>query len=187
LDAELTGIDCTSTSRCVAAGYTTTYSAERTHAHPLVLTWDGHVWTRRQVADVQNAFFSGVDCVSATSCIAVGTTGVRSMWEKVGSGMLIERWDGSSWSKMTPPPAAFGDYVRSSNVSCAADQWCMASADVSDVISDDLVSHAVALFNRAGTWSSAVRDDVDRLEAVSCPTTTFCLGAGQYGKAFVFR
>ncbi len=111
-------ISCTSPAACTAVGGTT---AER---------WDGTAWTVQSVPlppDSNNPGLSGVSCISATFCVAVGgyqppsTNGAPPPWYQ-----LIEAWNGSDWSTQTPPapPGPFGGVLT--NVSCSSPAACTA-------------------------------------------------------------
>ena len=97
----------------------------------------------------------GVSCTGATDCTAL-----------VGPTVLT--WNGSTWTASAAPwPAGTtGD----SAVSCPTAGTCVAvrGGDVSE--------------ETAGVWSPPRPIDPDGgLDAVSCPTTTFCLAADAYG------
>lgn len=99
---DLAAVSCTSATRCVTAGVTSTDGSEQT-SHALAAYYNGRTWTTAVVpartGDGTSAF-SGVSCVSARDCVAVGEGG--------GPGGLLFSsaafsafWNGESW-KVVP-------------------------------------------------------------------------------------
>src|SRR5437867_3310128 len=97
----LLGVTCVSASDCWAVGsYVAGSGAPRT----LIEHWDGTAWAivTSPNASLPNNVLSGVTCVSASDCWAVGyyvsAPGVVQS--------LIQRWDGTSWAIVGSPNAA---------------------------------------------------------------------------------
>jgi hypothetical protein len=86
-----TGVTCASASECWAVGYYTT----GTFAYQtLIERWDGTSWSIVSSPDTSAAQYnvlSGVTCVSASECWAVGSYYTDSFVRQT----LIERWDGN--------------------------------------------------------------------------------------------
>src|SRR5437899_7434733 len=94
---DLLGVTCVSPSDCWTVGsYVAGSGAPRT----LIEHWDGTAWAivPSPNASLPNNVLSGVTCVSASDCWAVGyyITGPG------GYQSLIERWVGTSWAIVTP-------------------------------------------------------------------------------------
>jgi len=105
---------------------------------------------------------SDVSCVSASDCIAVGT-------ESGGEGALAERWNGSSWSKMTVP----GGWLNS--VSCASASFCVATPGSGT---------SMRVWN-GSKWTTSTADvPAGALSVsfsdVSCPENYACFAVGKY-------
>jgi hypothetical protein len=65
-------------------------------------------------------FLYGVSCASGTSCIAVGVASTSV------SDILIEAWNGSSWSAV-PSPGTENIDAFLNGVSCTSASMCMAA------------------------------------------------------------
>lgn len=101
----LRGVSCSSAARCLAAGsYVTSGGVSIATAE----RWNGAAWSLQPPAlpaHTKASYLEGVDCVSASVCVAVGkySTTVRNGYT------LVERLDGATWaitSSPRPPRAA---------------------------------------------------------------------------------
>ena len=129
--AAIEAISCTSSTACVAAGRYSGSKGELFEANTLIEHWNGTEWTIVPSPNVEgNAFsrLSGVSCVSATSCLAVGQANKESLSAPMP---LVQKWDGSKWTLQSAPtpPGGIGS-LRS--VSCPAANFCMVSGAGSD-------------------------------------------------------
>ena len=97
----LSGLSCVSPTSCLAVGDSFNVSTTIESA-PVAELWDGSSLTVTTPQDPSATFAQllGVDCTSATSCVAVG-----SERDPVGSHTLVETWDGSSWAVVPSPDA----------------------------------------------------------------------------------
>ena len=114
-------VSCTKPTACTAVG-----QSYPNNAAPLAERWDGRpgpqpVPTPADADKNGNASLSGVSCVSAKSCTAVGTYDSTT-----ASGVdhtLGERWNGTAWKSFsTPNPGSAFDYLY--GVSCASTTAC---------------------------------------------------------------
>jgi hypothetical protein len=117
-NSDLYGVSCVSASSCKAVGgaQLTSTSFGRT----LIESWNGTAWSvvpSPNQGTSSNNSLSGVSCVSASFCTAVGNSPV---------GTLIESWNGTSWS-ITPSPNPATPYASLSGVSCVAPSFCEAA------------------------------------------------------------
>jgi hypothetical protein len=115
---QLSGVDCTSASACIAVGYSGLPGA----AAPMADFWDGTAWTAQPAPGVSGAQATqlyAVSCGSASVCTTVGAGVFASSTQT-----LVEAWDGSTWAtELTPDPS-----VNSlSAISCTAPASCAAS------------------------------------------------------------
>ena len=91
----LLGVTCGSASECWAVGY---YYNDNVISQTLIERWDGTSWTIVNSPNTSTADYnslSGVTCVSASECWAVG---YYYGLDDLISQTLIERWDGTSWT-----------------------------------------------------------------------------------------
>jgi hypothetical protein len=92
----------------------------------LVEQFDGIQWTivpSYATASPNGAWLSGVSCVTADDCWAVGSTTDSSGGP---SGNLVENWDGTSWS-VEPAPGPAGTPGALTGVVCLGTTECWAS------------------------------------------------------------
>ncbi|MCP6770040.1 hypothetical protein NL529_34845, partial [Klebsiella pneumoniae] len=63
--------------------------------HLLLERWDGTAWSLVGLPDppgMTGVSLTAISCLSATSCVAVGSTYLSST-----PSAFLERWDGSTW------------------------------------------------------------------------------------------
>jgi len=99
----LAGVACTGPSDCTAVGVggklTPRGSPDR--ASTLVEHWNGSAWSIvRSPSPSANSDLIKVACPSAANCLAVG--GFGDLGNAANPGTLIEHWNGSVWSLITP-------------------------------------------------------------------------------------
>ena len=156
----LDGVSCLSTTNCVAVG--SQASGENTDT--LVESWNGTSWS--VVPSPSDSSFpvnvlASVSCTSSTSCMAVGVRATSQTAE-----VLIEEWDGSSWSigSNTGSYGLFG-------VSCVSAEDCVAVGSLGVIESWDGTS-----------WSNIPTPKPTKAGAslydVSC-TVTNCVASGE--------
>jgi hypothetical protein len=113
--ATFTGVSCSSTTACTAAGgYSTTSGAFPDT--PLAERWSGTSWTIQTTTNPSSAGFNGDSCSGSTECTAVGGLG----------NIFAEGWDGTAWSTQSPafPSEGSGALLA---VSCSAAASCTAA------------------------------------------------------------
>lgn len=112
--AGVTAVACPAVRMCMALGA----AAER---------WNGSKWTYVPVAGPALSSLSGVACVSATACVAVGAKDVPVPHEPYDHLVpFAEWWNGRKWATQPvpdPTPATGGSLAA---VSCLAARVCMA-------------------------------------------------------------
>jgi hypothetical protein len=91
----------------------------------LIESWDGTRWSVAPSPDpATGGGLSGVSCVAADACMAVGFSGS----ETAVHGTLAESWDGTRWSVLpTPSPGTSGNFLN--GVSCVSADTCTAAGD----------------------------------------------------------
>ena len=180
-DNLLEGVSCPTLTFCVAAGF----FADDDDA--IAEMWDGTAWSAQQLpvlAKATGSEFGQVSCSSATACTAVGFY-TNGDVDRNGGDIrlpLIERWDGTSWRRQTPPaagPAALLD------VTCPTDTDCL-------IVGGD--GHGLLAARWDGTrWSRAhlSTSAADRrpdagLVSLSCASRSFCAAIGFAGANDLF-
>ena len=121
---------------------------------------------------------TGMDCVTAASCIAVGTTNAES----ANATPFSEQWNGSSWSLVTVPvptgTGVTGSFLAS--VSCAGALFCEAAGQINGAHNQNLME------NWNGSMWAIVPNVPDTsptqsqgLTAVACFSQTTCSAVGK--------
>lgn len=126
--AELTGVECTSTTSCRAVGrYYPTVSPSTYWG--MVSTWNGTTWSSEAVpkptGEPKRSTLLDISCASASNCTAVGAY-ANSGGTQVS---YVERWNGSAWSWQSSPNPAESTNTVFQNVSCTEGVPCVAVGD----------------------------------------------------------
>jgi hypothetical protein len=167
----LNDVSCTSATTCMAVGYS--YSGEI--AKTLTESWNGSRWTvlpSPNLASVGGNELSGVSCVSATACTAVGYSDITSP-----DRTLIESWNGTRWTVVhSPNPTAGGDLLF--RVSCTSATACTAAGYVFG--SNATLRTLIESWNGA-SWNVAPSPSPggdDGFYGVSCVSADACVAVG---------
>jgi hypothetical protein len=135
---------------------------------PYSETWNGTTWTVHSIPGPAGGQFNGIACMSATSCIAVGTA---------GNLPLAEAWDGTSWTVLpTPLPAGAPDGDLTA-VSCSSTTACLAVGVTTHATRPlaELWNGTSWIPHRTPHLASASRSG---LNGVSCTHTGRCTAVG---------
>jgi hypothetical protein len=155
---EGTLLSCASATSCVAVGGDGTGQ--------VAARFNGTSWV--SIAN-PGADLTGLDCPTASFCMAVGTTS-----SETGHLGYSTTWNGSTWTPRARPTDASG-YVTMGKVSCATTTYCLAfgTADFSEQIER---------WNGA-TWTAVAVDvtAVNNVSEVSCASATRCVLMGDTG------
>jgi hypothetical protein len=127
-----------------------------------------------QSPSVPNGQLTALSCVSASSCVSVG-----SFVDRTGvAEPLAARWDGSSWAVDHVPAPDGNTYARLYGVSCTAGSACVA---VGGYI-DGNGSHPLIERWDGSSWTTESISDsgaaAGSLQAVSCTSSTACVAVG---------
>ena len=192
--AILQSVSCTSSSSCIAVGYSTDDNGDNLNG--LIEQWNGAAWTLSPGAVTGRAFdqLTNVQCLAADDCWAVGNAGPGQQLANflpifpgaVGDQGLIEHWNGSTWS-LTPSvtePSPNGGYLNGLACVNASDCWASgATTDDTGAASGLLVQH----------WDGSTWSDVSAsvpepnpsggaiLSSMTCDSATQCWAAGSSG------
>jgi hypothetical protein len=159
----LSGISCTSATRCIAVGY----SLKSGNFATLAELWNGKAWKIIASPTAVGASFGAVSC-KAGLCEAVG-------------GGVAASWNGTRWSKLQKLANPGGTPASLGSVSCTVKHTCYASGSY---YLDAVQTSVVEYFN--GTrWTVQNADittsnDSSGFGGVSCATTTRCTLVGFY-------
>jgi hypothetical protein len=164
--AALNAISCSSAASCLAVG--------RDGLNNYAERWNGHGWQIEPTPSPKttgNDILNGVSCLSGANCWAVGLRngGTPSV------GVLIEHWNGSSWSVVgAPSPTASALEV----VSCASAVNCWAAGESDDEAGP---GRLLAEHWNGSSWSvvGAPSPTASALEVVSCASAVNCWAAGE--------
>ena len=171
----LWGVSCPTVRACVAAG--TSGRVGTNQARPLILVSanGGSSWGQRQAAPTGS--LAAVACWSTTGCVVTGSEDA-SQWTNDG---------GATWSR--PRAEQASDFLTS--LSCPAAGVCVAlgmSGVNTSLINSELPvaeDHLVERTSDGGrTWQHKYVNGPDwpsPLVAISCPSSTRCVGVGGYG------
>jgi hypothetical protein len=155
------GVSCTSSTACVADGFSYSKNSMRL----LGEGWNGHTWTAQPDATpVVAAEPAGIACRWAKDCMAVGGR---------DSGMtLAEHWNGRKWSTVTTKHD--GELI---GVACPATGNCTA-------VGQNMGGKALAAHWNGKAWSDqsvASPDQFNALASVSCTAVKDCVAVGTGG------
>jgi hypothetical protein len=169
---------CISSTSCLAVG---SFNDSTGTTETLAEAWNGKAWRTQTMPVPTGASYrdlSGVSCISAVACTAVGNY-------DNGSGAdvtLAEAWNGKAWRvQATPNPSGATDVVLS-GVSCASAAACEAVGSYYNS-SDTQVTLAEAYDGK--TWSVQATPDPpgafgSGLSGVSCSSVKTCTAVGEF-------
>ena len=163
---------CVSAMFCVAVGY----EGSGATYYELAEIWNGRTWKPGKPPSpgggTDDTGLAGVSCVSAKSCVAVGS------YDEGGGlpGAAVEKWNGVTWTRVNPPRPAGAVYSALGSVSCTSAKYCVA-------VGGTYVGVLVESWNGTA-WRviSAPRPsaDVTVLSGVSCVSPVSCVAVGEY-------
>jgi hypothetical protein len=170
----LSSVACASAKDCLAVGEAVTTSGS---VQSISALWNGTTWTQKTTPDPASALsssLSGVSCVSATDCFAVGTYA-----NSTTSLTLIELWNGTTWAiKSTPNPA--GASASLAAVSCFSSTSCNAVG--SQTSSSSGLGTTLAETLKGTTWtlvaSANGKNITNSLVSLSCKSSASCVAVG---------
>jgi CARDB len=190
----LSGVTCASASDCWAVGYYTHGDAGSVH-QTLIEHWNGAAWsivTSPNNATSENYlenYLSGVTCASASDCWAVGS---YFDYGENTSHMLIEHWNGTTWSIVTSPNASTTESNDLRGVTCtsASDCWAVGSYVTGTSSRHTLVEHW-----NGTAWSIVTSPNtgglnflsLNFLSNVTCSSASDCWAVGYHAGLSVFR
>jgi hypothetical protein len=133
----LRGLEATSATSAWAVGFTQSDTSSKT----VTLHWDGKTWKRVSSPNPQGGGegngLLGVDATSARNAVAVG-----SGFTGLDTGIVTERWNGTSWKTVAPPAATTGS-LEGISLGTSGSGW-----GVGETVSQDSRSISLTLILR---------------------------------------
>jgi hypothetical protein len=175
---DLASVSCASASSCTAVG--SYVSGANVGTATFVESWNGKTWSFvPSPTGPSDTYLTGVSCVSATSCTAVGVFSGDSGVSQT----LVESWNGSTWSIPSSPDQGSGNNTLA-GVSCRSMSFCIA---VGNYVDAGGVSQTLIESWNGSTWSIPTSPDQgtgnNTLAGVSCRSVSFCTAVGNYVNA----
>ena len=167
VEQDLEGIDCPTTTSCLAVGATS--NGPGTPFHTLVYRYNGSTWSIIKSPNPSSApagnVFQDVSCVSATKCFLIGTAGEQ---------MLVERWNGTGWKRQHLPALSGNAFLN--GISCSSASACVA---VGYIGNSDGSQQTLALVYNGTSWQRhlTAKSPIAYFSDVSC-TTAACVAVG---------
>ena len=119
----LQAVSCPTATSCIAVGHAETYFQQTGNfsgALALQGTQTGGVWSWSTLStDDTGGVLAGLDCTSATACMAVGNQGSPTQ-------SLVETWNGSGGFTVAPSPNPGGYSSSLGSLSCVSASNCTA-------------------------------------------------------------
>ena len=125
----LNGITCVSESSCMTVGYyynSITSPNNRALSYQLV----GGQWLQREIPlneHERSPYLTGVSCTTSNACTAVGRIELNSSDR---DSALVERWNGSTWSRQEVPLPEGSLQAELYGVACVTEAECFAVGTV---------------------------------------------------------
>jgi hypothetical protein len=170
LQSRLNSVSCMSVASCDAVGW---YQDSAGNVETLAETWDGMSWAIQTTPNPPETnsmpMLNSVSCSSPTNCTAVGS------YSNAGNqAMLVEQWNGTSWSIQATPTVAGGSTSELEGVSCTSAAMCIAVGSEANGTAE------LALLWNGVTWSimSTPTSGTARLFGVSCTSAMACTTVG---------
>lgn len=108
--AQINAVACGSTTTCEVVGDTNGYPPAFGEG------WNGRGWAPQSLPNAGGSNLGAISCPSADSCVAVGT---------VGKHVLVDAWNGTTWSTRTAVTPAGAKQVFTTAVSCTHAGACV--------------------------------------------------------------
>ena len=180
----LYAVSCPSATACTAVGF---YANNAGVDKTLAESWNGTKWSVLTTPNAGPASsyneLSGVSCVSAAACTAVGTADNNAGVPKT----LAESWNGTKWSMVTTPNAGpVSSYNELYGVSCHSAAACTA---VGEYANNAGVDKTLAESWNGTKWSAVATPNAgpvsnfSELIGVSCHSAAACTAVGIYMNA----
>jgi subtilisin family serine protease len=179
-ETHLKGVSCKEITACIAVGY----SASGSSSSLVAMRGTSGTWSLQTVplpsgVGAIGGELTGVDCVSTTSCTAVGRyyTGATTYWG------MIATWNGTTWtSQVAPKPT--GEPKRSTllDISCSSGSNCTAVGGYLNKSSVQ-VTYVIKWNGTSWSWQESPNPTGSTntpLQNVSCVESSPCVAVGDW-------
>jgi hypothetical protein len=171
-----------------------TYGGSPCTTRPLAERWNGVRWSLQRFSVPLDSELRSVSCVSRDACTAVGTSSSKD-GGPVGRRMLVETWNGSTWSiQPAPTPRGVRAIVDTDTgqdgqgVACASRRACTAFGDFVSHTSPGSPGPFYSSFVERWNGSRWAIQQLATppgarglsLSAVSCPSRSACTAVGSF-------
>jgi hypothetical protein len=160
----LTAVSCSSATACTAVG---SGDSSQYAQYALAERWNGKQWSLEAVpapVGATSSWLNSVSCPSQNVCVAVGGY-VPPGDHYSPEGVLVERWNGTSWAIQRTPKVP--DNPGLGSVSCSSSTSCMAVG-----------SQSLAERWNGTRWSILSAPPGRSFTSVSCTALTHCMVVG---------
>jgi hypothetical protein len=182
-NSQIESVSCSSATDCTAVGQ---YSNAQGQSVALAESWDGTTWRQQPTPGLTLGMptLLGVSCPTADFCEAVGAgvgrDGARGL-------PVAEVWNGTSWTQQAVPvPYKASTNTVLQGVSCSSPDFCEAAGSYQNEYTD--VVGFADIWNGTSWRVQAVPSPSgsysEQLDAVSCPSATFCQAVGTGSTAY---
>jgi hypothetical protein len=184
VNANLTGISCTSSNACIAVGNTTSGGTKTLIESFAAGTWSVVASPNASTGIQDDDFLSGVSCVTSNYCVAVGEYRAVDTDPPIYGQSLTEVFDGTNWSILPSADASGTDGL--SGVSCIAATVCLA-VGINFPIGSGGPDQTLIEMQLGGIWTVRASPNTPtpggaNLVGISCASVTSCVAVGsQFG------
>ncbi|HEY2552639.1 MAG TPA: hypothetical protein VGI64_18880, partial [Streptosporangiaceae bacterium] len=182
--SSLSGVSCSAADACTAVGSDESVSGGQGVFTTYAERWDGSSWTIQNTPAGTSSNLNGVDCLSATDCVAVGDilTGVG-----INLDTLAETWNGSTWTIQGTPTPTGATRAFLSEVSCVSATSCEAVGSFNRKTSNEFLF--AEKWNgtswKLQTTPALASSPNNRFNGVSCTSVSSCIAVGTAGSSML--
>jgi hypothetical protein len=179
-------VTCPSSTECVAVGTGMTATASNSISVVLAETWTAAKgWTTSQPVQPGGTGFNAlgsISCPTTSLCYAAG--GADAFGGPAAQQLpLVERWDGSTWTRVTVGKPADATSPFLNGIACASAGQCAAVGDYT--VGKTMNGLIEQLSGPTWTVLTAPGSTNGGLDDVSCPTSASCEAVGQTGSGLL--
>jgi hypothetical protein len=170
-------VSCPSTTLCLAAGSIEGGGPSAWKFKEEAGSWSQASETPPTPSGGSKAVLQSISCSSTTACTAVGTYYAESTYK-----LLVERWNGTSWSLQTAPNPSEASSFAELGVSCPSATSCLIAGNY--LKGTTTLSFAESW--NGSSWSALSAQNpgfASRLKDISCTSSSACTAVGVYQEA----
>ena len=179
--ADLQAINCLTATSCWAVGG---YGGRVTL--PLAMHYNGRTWAPVPIGVAPGSFaanqLSGVACPTAVDCWAVGIMDGATPKAR----LLIEHWNGRTWSVEPSPEPVPGGPNYLAAVSCSSVNSCWAVGSRAASIKTDRTGAGLMMHWNGASWTITSTTATGPLSGVTCTWSSACFAVSLSGEILRF-